>query len=347
MIQTAKDIQGHQQGDVNVFFCAHNMARADYPVIQKALLDDKRIILTGQCASGMAKISYTYQIEKKLTVTFIDSMNHMKCSLDTFGKNMGLKIEKQHCDHSVIKIDNYKTEIERQQIDYYLEMDCRVLYDGLQVYREQIREEHGVDIILESLLTSASLAQAVYFKNYYVKDQLYSMPEHMAAKCKKAYFGGLNEVFKRGTFTRVVALDVNSAHPASMIGNLPVNKSYERTFNELYVGQPLHFGIYRIIVISTPRHLKYPLLCDLVDGRLAFRHFQKYEMSVTHEDLEYAHKLGYNIHILDAIVCEQVGQPYTKYITEMYDARRKLKALMKQYRDTDDEYIRCNILQEV
>jgi hypothetical protein len=99
------------------------------------------------------------------------------------------------------------------------------------------------------------------------------MPDAMAEKCRKAYFGGLNEVFHRGTFQRVKAFDVNSSYPASMQGILPIGKSYERTINQLYLGQPLEFGIYRIIVISTPRTLKYPLLCDIVDGKLSFRHW--------------------------------------------------------------------------
>lgn len=136
MIKVAREIRGEQKGAVNVFFVAHNMARADYPVIQKALLEDPRITLTGQCASGMAKISYTYTIEFNLTVTFIDSLNHMKCKLEDFGKNMGLKIEKQHCDHNCITLENYQSEISRQRIDYYLEMDCRVLYDAYMAYRE-------------------------------------------------------------------------------------------------------------------------------------------------------------------------------------------------------------------
>lgn len=147
---------------------------------------------------------------------------------------MGLAIEKQHCDHSVITLDNYESEIQRQRIDHYLEMDCRVLYEAYMTYRNQLVQSYEVDIISESILTASSLAQAIYFKKYYKKDQLYSMPEAMAQKCKKAYFGGLNEVFQRGVFSRVKAWDVNSAHPASMCNLLPVGKSYERTFNKFY-----------------------------------------------------------------------------------------------------------------
>lgn len=61
MIETVQEIRDQSSSSkCNVLLVAHNMSRADYPVIQKALLEDKRLTLVGQCASGMAKISYTY-----------------------------------------------------------------------------------------------------------------------------------------------------------------------------------------------------------------------------------------------------------------------------------------------
>ena len=49
MIDTAHEIrdQNSSEGKCNILFVAHNMSRADYPVIQKALLGDERITLVG------------------------------------------------------------------------------------------------------------------------------------------------------------------------------------------------------------------------------------------------------------------------------------------------------------
>lgn len=80
---------------------------------------------------------------------------------------------------------------------------------------------------------------------------------------------------------------------------------------------------------------------------MQFRRFVNYELSATHEDVEYAHRLGYQIHLLDAVVCETVGEPFTDFITEMYSARNSLKREMKQYPAGSDDYTRCNILQTV
>ena len=75
---------------------AHNGHKADYPLIMKSLLNDKRYTLISQCASGMAKISYKYSYNnnKFVTIQFVDSMNLYKGSLEDFGKAMGLSIEK-------------------------------------------------------------------------------------------------------------------------------------------------------------------------------------------------------------------------------------------------------------
>lgn len=71
--------------------------KADHPLIQKAMLEDPRFRLTGQCASGMAQISYTYEVTGVTgvnAVMFLDSMNHAKCDLETFLKNMGVPVQK-------------------------------------------------------------------------------------------------------------------------------------------------------------------------------------------------------------------------------------------------------------
>lgn len=66
---------------------AHNGHKANYPIVEKALLESPLFRLEGQCASGMAKISYTYKVMGKyegaqLFVQFTDSLNLYKGTLD-------------------------------------------------------------------------------------------------------------------------------------------------------------------------------------------------------------------------------------------------------------------------
>lgn len=122
---------------LNIF--AHNGHKCDYPIVEKALLNSSLFQMVGQCASGMAKISYTYRVmgrfsQEQIYVQFTDSMNLYRGSLDDFGKAMGLSVQKQECDHSIINISNYAAEIERQNIGYYLRCDCEVLYKAMIKY---------------------------------------------------------------------------------------------------------------------------------------------------------------------------------------------------------------------
>jgi hypothetical protein len=95
---------------------AHNGHKADYPIVEKALLETPLFRLEGQCASGMAKISYTYKVlgefeSGNLFVQFTDSLNLYKGTLDEFGKAVGLDVEKTHVDHNIICRENYLNQI--------------------------------------------------------------------------------------------------------------------------------------------------------------------------------------------------------------------------------------------
>lgn len=47
---------------------------------------------------------------------------------------MDLPIQKQEANHSIINLSNYKTEIVRQNLAYYLRCDCEVLYRAFVKY---------------------------------------------------------------------------------------------------------------------------------------------------------------------------------------------------------------------
>ena len=82
-----------------------------YPIIEKALLTDSRFTLLNQCASSMAKISNTYKVNCGISETYIqffDSMNLFQCTLNKMSKTMGLDVQKQEVDHSIITMENYK-----------------------------------------------------------------------------------------------------------------------------------------------------------------------------------------------------------------------------------------------
>ena len=64
-------------------------------------------------------------------------------------------------------------------------------------------------------------------------------------------------------------------------------------------------------------------------------------MSVTREELAFAHKQGYEIHVIDACVCRDTANIYEKYIFEAYERRLKYKRLAKEALEAGDMETYC------
>ena len=230
-----------------------------------------------------------------------------------------------------------------------MKCDCEVLYRSLIKYDEILAESLGWSILKNNVMTTASLAERLFFGQYY-KGGLYSMPSAMMEFCQRGYKGGLTDNFQTGVFDRVISADINSSYPHQMTkAPLPVGKAFQQTFNRRYAGEPLLEGIYHVIVISTPLRIKYPIISVIVDGKLTFPHLENAEVYITKEELVESHKRGYRIHLIDAVVCERTANVYGEYISTAYQNRRDLKAKMKQaLKDGDNaSYVKYNIAQEI
>ena len=75
------------KGPVIFKFYAHNGFKADYPLIVKALTDDKELTHLKACSSAMGNIvvPYEYRIEGNpettVKIEFLDSLNFLKMPL--------------------------------------------------------------------------------------------------------------------------------------------------------------------------------------------------------------------------------------------------------------------------
>jgi hypothetical protein len=63
--EMVKAMQTKSQFKCVISLFAHNGHKADYPLVEKTLLESSLFRMEGQCASGMAKISYTYKVMGK------------------------------------------------------------------------------------------------------------------------------------------------------------------------------------------------------------------------------------------------------------------------------------------
>jgi hypothetical protein len=108
-----------------VFF-AHNGFKADFPLIQKILLNDRRFTLKNMCQTGMQVINNEFEVCDKQLI-FADSLTMHKMSLQKLCETMNVPVQKQECDHDAINVQNYRSEIKRQNIAEYLKADCKGL----------------------------------------------------------------------------------------------------------------------------------------------------------------------------------------------------------------------------
>lgn len=129
---------------------------------------------------------------------------------------------------------------------------------------------------------------------------------------------------------------------------LPTSKPFRQVFNRRFGGEPLLEGIYRVIVVRTPTHIKYPCLSKMVNGKQTFARFSNEELHITKEELVFAHRQGYEIHLLEAIICEHTSDVYGEMIFWAYEQRRSIKRQMKEAeaRGDTEEWGRLNIAQE-
>lgn len=46
-------------------------------------------------------------------------------------------------------------------------------------------------------------------------------------------------------------------------------------------------------------------------------------MVITHEEIEYAHKMGYKIFIAKGLISDNVGYPFKEFIDKLYAERKE------------------------
>jgi hypothetical protein len=151
------------------------------------------------------------------------------------------------------------------------------------------------------------------------------MPEHMMEFCRKAYKGALTDNFAVGEFDNVFSVDINASYPYQMTkAPLPSEKSHMITLNRYYQKEPLQHGIYRVIVKNTPE-LRFPILCENINGQNLFPLFKNHETWICKEELEFAAKRGYEIFLLEACVCDEMSDLYGEYIAKAYSRRKEIR----------------------
>ena len=100
----------------------------------------------------------------------------------------------------------------------YLYADVVGLYQAYHSYRDMIFNEQGIDILQNLKCTTSSLAEAIFFRNYYNPkiDKLFDLGDYYNSYCKDGFKGGMSDLFHRGEFKNISSIDINSSYSHQM-----------------------------------------------------------------------------------------------------------------------------------
>lgn len=144
-------------------------------------------------------------------ITFYDSLNIIKDSLDNIGKTFFNK-PKITFDHNKIKtiqdlVDNMNILL------IYMERDVDILNDLISMWSKKIYQMFNIDITNNFTISSIAMA---YYRKYYINNyQIEITRKYKYDFIKKSYFGGfcnvLNTISDGGFY-----YDINSLYPSQM-----------------------------------------------------------------------------------------------------------------------------------
>lgn len=218
---------------------AHNGGGWDWLSLIHYLLNDgkkRKKSITAICA-GSKMIMMRVTIEKRLSITFCDSLQLLRSSLDKLAKTYGLqgKIDFPYDNHETL----FKKD--RKLFNKYMvndgELLLLVLENSLDLIRKRIAKIDGFSY------TIGSTAMKV-FKTVSM-DRNISIPWEPGVKqlLREGYKGGRVEVFRCGVFDNVSVYDINSLYPHVMANTAVPCSDIGYFTQELEAGK---VGCYRI-----------------------------------------------------------------------------------------------------
>lgn len=249
-------------------------------------------------------------------ITFIDSISHLKASVENLGKIIGVnKLVKP----SFLGLKP-KTASEWKELEEYNLQDSRVTYEFMSWLQTWYNNLGGN---LKPTISSTALD---LFRRRYLNGVWYQQPRDVVIPTYKAYYGGRSEAFKRGLFDRRINVyDVNSLYPYVMKNfEFPLPSSYVITPNPSPKDIDNYFGTAHF-TLKCPRDMYMPFVpvlteklrfpCGVVKGFYDFSTIRK------------AIDEGYEVlDVRDGIVYHDGFRPFKEYVETLYSARMKLKA---------------------
>jgi hypothetical protein len=247
-------------------------------------------------------------------LTFIDTLNYAKLSVETIGKILGLpKLEHPGCLGRMPE-----TDAERDELITYNRRDAEISYRFIEFLFSAFTN-FGATPKMTIASTAKSLFTNKYLHNVYFRHSPQDLLQQFSA-----YYGGRCEAFWRGKIGRCNYYDFNSLYPSVMRGEYPDPNSMRknRIDNDFYIQN--YEGVADAEVVCPKADIT--LLPLRIDNKLLFP-YGRFRGWYSNVELRRAIDLGYSIeHTYRNIYFTRTCFPFREFVDDLYGMRMKYQA---------------------
>lgn len=273
-------------------------------------------------------------------IIIFDSYKLLSGSLYDLSRSFGLDTVKGYFPHKFVNVDTLNYKGNTPSIEYwknisqdeynefynnhwilkdeclkYLNKDLVSLYNIMDTFNKYVYRNYGVQ--MTDCLTISRLALNIFLKDYLKESKIPIINQSIYNDIKKAYFGGLTEVYKPYG-KNLYYYDVNSLYPFVALNPMPgVNCTYTEYLNPEYYNKEL-FGFYYCEVETKdnylgllPIHNKFELI--MPNGKWKGWYFS--------EELKLAVNNGYKIKVIKGYTFNKEMNVFDEYVKDLYKTK--------------------------
>jgi hypothetical protein len=273
-------------------------------------------------------------------IVIFDSYKLLSGSLHDLSRSFGLDTIKGYFPHKFVNVDTLNYKGNTPSIEYwnkinedeykelfsnnwklrdeclkYLNKDLVSLYNIMDTFNKYVYRNYGVQ--MTDCLTISRLALSIFLKDYLKESKIPLINQNIYNDIKKAYFGGLTEVYKPYG-KNLYYYDVNSLYPFVALNPMPgINCTYTEYLKAEDYNKEL-FGFYYCEVETKdnyigllPVHNKFELI--MPNGKWKGWYFS--------EELSLALNNGYKIKVIKGYTFNKEMNVFDEYVKDLYKTK--------------------------
>lgn len=335
----------------NYTFYTHNLGGYDAVFLLKILTErnlvlgyDYYIINTLYRDNRILKLEIKVYPDTKYSfnkIVIVDSYNLLSDKLHTLSHSFGLDVVKGHFPHKFVNKNTFNYEGNIPSIEYwesidnkeykalhnnswnlkkeclnYLDKDLISLYKIMDTFNKYVFTNYGVQ--MTDALTISRLALNIFLDKYLKESKIPVISQNMYNDIKKAYYGGLTEVYKPYG-KNLYYYDVNSLYPYVALNSMPgIHCTYLESLDNSYLDLKELFGFFYCEIETKdsylgllPVHTNFELI--MPNGKWEGWYFS--------EELKFAASQGYKIKPIKGYNFDKQENVFKEYVDTLYKTK--------------------------